>query len=146
MAFNPFHGFRKHQKVVFAALTIVCMLTFVLASGVGMAGDFFSELSRWLGGQRRSGTDVARLYGSRVSGPDIQTLRNQRRAANAYMASAVQSAHDNLFNKVFDALQYNKVRKDIDRDKILTADEATDYGLVDQVLASRKKSALAPAR
>jgi ATP-dependent Clp protease, protease subunit len=40
----------------------------------------------------------------------------------------------------------DKVRKDIDRDKILTADEATDYGLVDQVLASRKKSALAPAR
>ncbi len=39
-----------------------------------------------------------------------------------------------------------KVRKDIDRDKILTADEATDYGLVDQVLQSRKKSALAPAR
>jgi ATP-dependent Clp protease protease subunit len=39
-----------------------------------------------------------------------------------------------------------KVRKDIDRDKILTAAEATDYGLVDQVLASRKKSALAPAR
>jgi ATP-dependent Clp protease protease subunit len=39
----------------------------------------------------------------------------------------------------------DKVRKDIDRDKILTAAEATDYGLVDQVLASRKKSALAPA-
>ena len=39
-----------------------------------------------------------------------------------------------------------KVRKDIDRDKILTAAEAKDYGLVDQVLASRKKSALAPAR
>jgi ATP-dependent Clp protease protease subunit len=42
--------------------------------------------------------------------------------------------------------QPDKIRKDIDRDKILTADEATDYGLVDQVLASRKKSALAPAR
>jgi ATP-dependent Clp protease protease subunit len=40
----------------------------------------------------------------------------------------------------------DKVRKDIDRDKILTAQEATEYGLVDQVLASRKKSALAPAR
>jgi ATP-dependent Clp protease protease subunit len=38
----------------------------------------------------------------------------------------------------------DKVRKDIDRDKILTAAEATDYGLVDQVLASRKKSAMAP--
>ncbi|GGM72117.1 ATP-dependent Clp protease proteolytic subunit [Dactylosporangium sucinum] len=36
-----------------------------------------------------------------------------------------------------------KVRKDIDRDKILTADEAKEYGLVDNVLVSRKKSALA---
>lgn len=33
-----------------------------------------------------------------------------------------------------------RVSKDIDRDKILTAEEARDYGLVDQVLASRKKS------
>ncbi|MET7401172.1 ATP-dependent Clp protease proteolytic subunit [Dactylosporangium sp. AC04546] len=38
-----------------------------------------------------------------------------------------------------------KVRKDIDRDKILTADEAKEYGLVDNVLVSRKKSALAAA-
>jgi ATP-dependent Clp protease protease subunit len=33
-----------------------------------------------------------------------------------------------------------KVRKDIERDKILTAEEAKDYGLVDAVLESRKKS------
>ena len=33
-----------------------------------------------------------------------------------------------------------KVRKDIDRDKIMTADEAKEYGLVDVVLATRKKS------
>ena len=31
-----------------------------------------------------------------------------------------------------------RVRADIERDKILTADQAKDYGLVDQVLASRK--------
>ncbi len=31
-----------------------------------------------------------------------------------------------------------EVRADIDRDKILTAQEAKDYGLVDQVLAYRK--------
>ncbi|MBB5869818.1 ATP-dependent Clp protease protease subunit [Allocatelliglobosispora scoriae] len=35
-----------------------------------------------------------------------------------------------------------QVRKDIDRDKILTAQEAKDYGLVDTVLVSRKKTAL----
>ncbi len=37
------------------------------------------------------------------------------------------------------------VRRDIDRDKILTAAEAKDYGLVDQVLPSRKKNAVAVA-
>jgi ATP-dependent Clp protease protease subunit len=34
----------------------------------------------------------------------------------------------------------DKVRKDIDRDKILTASEAKEYGIVDQVLGSRKKT------
>src|SRR5499427_1383215 len=38
------------------------------------------------------------------------------------------------------------VRKDIDRDKILTAEEAKEYGLIDRVLASRKKTPLATAK
>jgi ATP-dependent Clp protease protease subunit len=33
-----------------------------------------------------------------------------------------------------------QVRNDIERDKILTAEQAVDYGLVDQVLGSRKTS------
>lgn len=33
-----------------------------------------------------------------------------------------------------------EVNKDIDRDKILTADEALEYGLIDQVLTSRKNA------
>jgi ATP-dependent Clp protease, protease subunit len=37
------------------------------------------------------------------------------------------------------------VRKDINRDKILTAAEAVDYGLIDEVLKSRKTSALRAA-
>ncbi|TDC42651.1 ATP-dependent Clp protease proteolytic subunit [Micromonospora sp. KC213] len=35
------------------------------------------------------------------------------------------------------------VRKDIDRDKIMTAEEAKEYGLVDTILTSRKKGLLA---
>jgi ATP-dependent Clp protease protease subunit len=31
-----------------------------------------------------------------------------------------------------------QVNKDIDRDKILTAQEAMEYGLIDQVLSTRK--------
>ncbi|MFB4318354.1 ATP-dependent Clp protease proteolytic subunit [Actinomadura sp. 21ATH] len=34
-----------------------------------------------------------------------------------------------------------QVRRDIERDKILTADEAKDYGLVDDVFVSRKRKA-----
>nr|WP_183320835.1 ATP-dependent Clp protease proteolytic subunit [Flexivirga oryzae] len=34
-----------------------------------------------------------------------------------------------------------QVKQDIERDKILTADEAKEYGLIDQVLSSRKASA-----
>jgi ATP-dependent Clp protease protease subunit len=37
----------------------------------------------------------------------------------------------------------DKVRKDIDRDKIMAAEDAKEYGLVDHVLASRKKATLA---
>jgi ATP-dependent Clp protease, protease subunit len=35
------------------------------------------------------------------------------------------------------------VRKDIERDKILTAQQAKEYGLVDDVIATRKSSLLA---
>jgi ATP-dependent Clp protease protease subunit len=35
-----------------------------------------------------------------------------------------------------------KVRTDIERDKILTAQEAKDYGMVDEVIQSRKLNAL----
>jgi ATP-dependent Clp protease protease subunit len=38
-----------------------------------------------------------------------------------------------------------KITRDIDRDKILTAEEAKDYGLVDVVLPTRKKSLAAVA-
>ncbi|NBE80216.1 ATP-dependent Clp protease proteolytic subunit [Micromonospora rubida] len=37
----------------------------------------------------------------------------------------------------------DKVRKDIDRDKIMTAEESREYGLVDTILTSRKKGLLA---
>jgi ATP-dependent Clp protease protease subunit len=38
-----------------------------------------------------------------------------------------------------------QVRRDVDRDKIMTADEAKEYGLVDTVLSSRKKSGVVAA-
>jgi hypothetical protein len=107
MAFNPFHAFRKHQKVVFAALTIICMLTFVLASGVGgsgrgRGGDFFEEMARWVG--KKSARDVARLYGSTVDLSEIVQLRMRRQAANNYIVNAIIAAHDNVLGAIVDAI------------------------------------------
>jgi ATP-dependent Clp protease protease subunit len=39
-----------------------------------------------------------------------------------------------------------KVRRDIERDKILTAREAVEYGLIDEVVSTRKTSMLAAAK
>jgi ATP-dependent Clp protease, protease subunit len=39
----------------------------------------------------------------------------------------------------------DQVRRDVDRDKIMTAEEAKEYGLVDTVLTSRKKSGVVAA-
>ena len=39
-----------------------------------------------------------------------------------------------------------QVPKDIDRDKIMTAEEAREYGLVDTILTSRKKGRWGPRR
>src|SRR5262245_11907203 len=96
MAFNPFHAFRKHQKVIFAGLTILCMITFVLAgsSSIG-GGDFFSTLQHAVSG-RFQRTDVAQLYGSAVTERDIALARAQREVANKYMFLAVE----NVFLKI----------------------------------------------
>src|SRR5581483_8620271 len=96
MAFNPFHGFRKHQKVFFAALTIICMLTFVMMGGSFAGGDAFSELSRLFGGRGRGAAEVASLYGKSITAPELIILREQRRLANNFMSFAVETAQQNI--------------------------------------------------
>ncbi len=93
MAFNPFHSFRKHKKVLFAGLTIVCMMTFVLAgsSSFMTGGDFFSDVSRWITGRARQ-TDVATINGKAVSERQIYSLRFQRMMANQFMFEATGTA------------------------------------------------------
>ena len=53
MAFNQFHHFRRYSKVVFAGLAIICMVTFVLSSGMGR-GDIFTQFGDWPGGRAAS--------------------------------------------------------------------------------------------
>jgi hypothetical protein len=90
MAFNPFTWFRKHQKVFFAGLTIVCMITFVASFG---AGDLIQTGLAYFGAGKSKGRVVTTLYGSKVRELDIDQLSRQRKLANDFMTSMVPYNH-----------------------------------------------------
>ncbi len=94
MALHPFHSFRKNQRVIFAVLTIACMLTFVMSSGIAGMGDGFSWLQHMLTGTSRY-TQVAKLYRKNIDVREMATLRERRILANRYMAYAVIRSHQN---------------------------------------------------
>jgi hypothetical protein len=98
MAFNPFHSFRKHQKAIFAGLTIICMITFVFSSGMSGGGDFFSEIQRLVGLRRAA--EVARLYGQSFDDRKIFDLRQRRELANQFMLSAFHRAFANMVEEI----------------------------------------------
>ena len=60
MAFNPFHSFRKHQKVIFAVMTIICMFVFVLQFGRGLTKIFTTSF------QRSRDREMARMRHARL--------------------------------------------------------------------------------
>ncbi|MFN4259611.1 MAG: hypothetical protein ACK4RK_09950 [Gemmataceae bacterium] len=96
MAFNPFSAFRKHQKVMFAGLTILAMITFVF---LGFAGDPLSQLlDRYRG--RGGDMTAATLYGRDITARELSTLRAQREIANTYITSALAAAQQNMLRVV----------------------------------------------
>src|SRR3954469_18910689 len=99
MAFHPFHAFRKHQKVLFAGLTILCMFIFVLQFG---AGDLFSRLGMGRGGPGE--TTVATLYGKDVTQREFIGLEEQRAIANRFMKDAVLSSAVNAVDNTAKAV------------------------------------------
>jgi hypothetical protein len=86
MAFNPFHSFRKHQKVIFAVLAIICMFVFVLQFG---RGDPIERMMRLFGGGRAKGPLVTTLYSKKVYQSDLSRLLTQRRLASTFLASVI---------------------------------------------------------
>src|SRR5215469_5696028 len=89
MAFNPFRGFRKQQKVIFAILTIICMLTFVLA-GNFRGGDALDWVVGLFGGGKK-GDYVTTLYGDKIYDAELSRQGYERRLANVFMALTLQA-------------------------------------------------------
>ncbi len=92
MAYNPFASFRKNQKFWMAMVLLLCMVTFVLCTGV--SGDLSDVILKWFGGQR--GTELARLDGRRLYSKEMNALKLQRNMANDFMKLACKRTIDNI--------------------------------------------------
>lgn len=94
MAFNPFHRFRKHQKAVFAVLTIICMFVFVLQFG---RGDAIERLMNAFGAGRARGEYVTTLNGKKIYEQELTRTERNRQIANIFLNVVMQLAREQTF-------------------------------------------------
>ncbi len=97
MAFNPFHSLRKHSKVVFAGLVGVAMFSFVLSSGYGGRGDFFTEVGNRIG--MGGSNALISVDGTGYDGRQVQHVQVQRLLASRYMEIATELIRNNLLDR-----------------------------------------------
>lgn len=96
MAFSPMHTFRKHQKVLFAGLTILCMFVFVLSFGVG---DLFQQAMTWFGGTKRD-PELATLYGKDIHRVEFFQIQERRQLVNKFVVYALKSSQQAVFASI----------------------------------------------
>ena len=90
MAFHAFRIFRKRKKVMFAGLTILCMISFVFCAGFGK-----SDFGQWLGlmftGSGKSLTNTQgkplTLYRKKVTAEGLSNVREEWITVVAYLTS-----------------------------------------------------------
>ncbi len=95
MAFNLVNHFRKYQKMWMASVLLLCMITFVLCTGV--SGDLSDLLLRWFATPR--GELLASIGGRHYYWRDLDELRKQRNLANEFMLQAVLVCRTNLLER-----------------------------------------------
>jgi hypothetical protein len=102
MAFNPFHAFRKHQKVLLAGITLVAMFSFILCSGLASRSDaVFDFFVNLFGGTGRNRTPpVTKLYGKTVNTAEVGELLRERRLAQDALGRANALARQEISLKL----------------------------------------------
>jgi hypothetical protein len=99
MALHPFQTFRRNQKTLLAALTIMCMFIFILQFG---KGDALDRLASWFGAGRFRGTDVATVNGSKVTDAELAKLHAQRELANTIVNVMFEKMQGTLLKDLHD--------------------------------------------
>jgi hypothetical protein len=117
MAFNPFHAFRKHQKVLLASVTLLAMVSFILCSGVvgskDVLFDFFANL---FGGKARI-PQVTKLYGKAVNTAEVADLLRERRLAQDALGRALYLASQEIRAKAQKVGDPKETDPDVQRER-----------------------------
>ncbi len=95
MALHPFQTFRRNQKTLLAALTIMCMFIFILQFG---KGDVLDRMMTFFGAGRQRETTVTKVYGDKVTDQDLARLRAQRDLADNIMRGLAGTEHGKLLD------------------------------------------------
>src|ERR1051325_6623370 len=97
MAFNPFVTFQKNRRFWMAAILMVCMVTFVLCTGI--KGDMADRILTVFG---RGGATVFSIDGHNFTTTQVYQLRDQRNLANKLMMNVADMAFKKLNKLIFD--------------------------------------------
>jgi hypothetical protein len=102
MAFNPFHRFRKHQRVILAVVTIMLMLVFGLTWGMG-------DITQRLGGAPRDSGDLVTTFKfsssvfsteTKVWQVDVDRQNRLRSASNDFILNVVGKGTSDAMDKM----------------------------------------------
>jgi hypothetical protein len=119
MAFNPFHAFRKHQKIFMAGLVLVAMVTFVLTGSSFRGGDAFSWITSLIS-RGNAASESFTVFGSKVTPRDLQLLQQERHIANTFMVLATNAAIQDRQAQIFKSLEAMKLPPD-QKEQVLRA-------------------------
>src|SRR6266436_4188473 len=101
MLSKTLRSFRRNQKAWLAGLTILCMVSFVMCSGIGAGSNLLESFGVRFG--QSKGEVVATLYGKDILAREIQDLQKQRRLANQYMDYYTFVSRDEAFKAIDEA-------------------------------------------
>lgn len=96
MAFNPFANFRKYQKFWIAGLILLCMVSFIVCSGVGFEQMFTNLIQQMRGGA----TVYVQIDGTDYHFQELDLVRKQRKWANGFMRAATEMAIHKLNDRI----------------------------------------------
>jgi len=89
MDFNLIHHFRKYQRFWMACILFVCMVTFVLCTGLGQGG-LQDRILEWFRRLANPGKMVVQVNGRAIYGDEMDRVKKNREMANDFMREALK--------------------------------------------------------